>query len=301
MDETIHGYQVILTAVDLRELRYFVVVVEERHVGRAAARLQMTQPPLSRAVRRLESDLGVRLLDRTPAGVTPTAAGATVYEDACELLAQADLLRQRVRAGAGSSTLRIGSLADSADLVAGRLVPAFRGCHPDVTVTVREADLGDPSAGLRSGVVDLAVTRLPFDDAGLDHHVLDTEPVGVVVRADDPLAGEASVRVAGLVDRRWVRLAPDGDPAWTGYWTGTGTPAPGATPVHTIQECVQSVLWNGMTALAPMGQPLPAGLVTVAAEDRRPSRLVLAWPGPNPSPLVRSFVQIAAGVYRPPS
>ncbi len=289
----------IVAGVDLRGLRYFVAVAEERHIGRAATRLHMTQPPLSRAMRRLETDLGATLFDRTPAGVELTAAGRTLHDEARALIEQADRLQERVRTSAGRATLAIGSLADSADLVGGRLVGAFREQHPHVAVTIHETDLGDPSAGLRAGLVDVALTRLPFDDTGLRSHVLHVEPVGVVVRDDDPLAAESSVRIEELSGRHWVRLPPDGDQVWAAYWTGpAGADRTGAT-MHTVQECLQSVLWNGMSALAPVDQVLPAGLVSVPADDRPPSRLVLAWPGSNPSPLVRSFVRIAAEVYRP--
>lgn len=283
--------------MDLRGLRYFVAVAEERHVGRAAARLNMTQPPLSRAIRRLETDLAATLFERTATGVELTEAGRTLYDEARALLERADRLEERVHESAGRATLAIGSLADAAELVGGRLVPAFRERHPTVTVTVHEADLGDPSAGLRSGLVDVALTRLPFTDDGLRTQELAAEPVGVVVRDDDPLAGGAPVTLAGLARRRWIRLADGTDPAWTAYWTG-GDPDPDAAPMRTIQECLQAVLWNGMSALAPVDQLLPAGLVTVPVADRAPSRLVLAWPAGATSPLVRSFVRLAAQAYR---
>ena len=75
-----------MPGVDLRSLRYFVVVADERHVGRAASRLHMTQPPLSRAIRQLEDELGTALFERTPKGVTPTAAGTVLYDEAVALL-----------------------------------------------------------------------------------------------------------------------------------------------------------------------------------------------------------------------
>jgi DNA-binding transcriptional LysR family regulator len=284
--------------VDLRGLRYFVAVAEERHIGRAAARLQMTQPPLSRAIHQLEADLGVSLFDRTPSGVELTVAGHTLYEDARSLLKQADRAEARVRSTAGHATLTVGSLADTADLVGGRIAAAFREQHPTVSVRIHEADLGDPSAGLRAGLVDVALTRLPFEDTGLRSHVLHVEPVGLVVRGDDPLAGQASVRLADLSDRRWVRLPPDTDLMWRAYWTGSTAAAGTESPMRTIQECLQAVLWNDMSALAPLDQVIPAGLVTVPVVDRPPSRLVLAWPATRPSPLVGSFVRIATEVYR---
>jgi DNA-binding transcriptional LysR family regulator len=286
--------------VDLRVLRYFVAVAEERHIGRAAARLAMTQPPLSRAMRLLEADLGVGLLVRTSRGIALTGAGETLYDEARALLDQADRLRVRVRGAAGPASLVIGTLADSAELVGSRLVAPFRRLHPHVDVSVHEADLGDPTAGLRAGLADVALTRAPFDDTGLDTQVLSSEPVGVVVHENDPLAMCTSVSVADLADRRWVHLPEGTDPVWTAYWTGgrSGPSGDGAATMRTIQECLQSVLWNGALALAPLEQVLPPGLVAVPVDDRPRSRLVLAWRSSATTPLIRSFVMTAADVYR---
>ena len=150
--------------MDLRSLRYFVAVAEERHFGRAAARLHMTQPPLSRAIRQLETDLGAVLLHRSPAGVTLTAAGTALYDEARTLLEQAEHARARVAAAAGTATFTIGILADSAEEAGTRLAAAFRQRHPGGRASViREADFTDPTAGLRAGLVDVALTRAPFD------------------------------------------------------------------------------------------------------------------------------------------
>lgn len=283
--------------MDLQRLRYFVAVAEERHFGRAAARLQMTQPPLSRAIQRLEADLGASLFDRTPGGVELTDAGRTLYEDARSLLLQADRLEMRIHDTGAQTTLTVGSLADTAELVGGRIASTFRRRHPNVSVRIHEADLRDPSAGLRSGLVDVALTRLPFQDNGLRNHVLQDDPVGIVVRDDDPLAGRSSVRLVDLPLRDWVRLPAETDPVWRAYWTGAGGETKGDAPVRTIQECLQAVLWNGMTALAPLDQVVPAGLATIPVIDRPPSKLALVW-ADDPSPLVTSFVRIAAEVYR---
>src|SRR5437867_9551262 len=97
--------------MDLRSLRYFVAVADELHFGRAAARLHMTQPPLSRAIKQLETDLGCVLLHRSPTGVALTPAGASLYDEARTLLAQADQVRARVAAAAGTATITIGTLA----------------------------------------------------------------------------------------------------------------------------------------------------------------------------------------------
>lgn len=288
-----------MRGVDLRLLRYFVAVAEERHVGRAAHRLHMTQPPLTRAIRELEDYVGVALFERTPKGVVPTAAGSVLYEEACALLRRADRIRERVTTAAGTATLTIGTLADTAAHVGSRLVAAFRARHPHVQVRIHETDLGDPTAGLRAGLVDVALTRTPFDANGIGMRVLRSIPVGVVMRENDPLAHRSSVTADDLTDRRWVRLPAETDPAWTAYWT-CGTPDGAALELRTIQECLQAVLWNGTSALAPLDQPLPAGLVTVPFPDRPPSRLVVAWSKTARSPLIRSFVRTAAEGYGAP-
>lgn len=278
--------------VDLRSLRYFVAVAEEGHIGRAANRLHMTQPPLSRAIRQLEDELGVLLFERTPKGVTLTPAGEVLYGETGALLGRVDGLRRRVAAAAGTAPLAVGTLADAAEQVGLRLVSLFRARYPHVHVTIHESDLGDPTAGLRAGLVDVAITRTPFDDTGISTHVLRSIPVGVVMRGDDPLAGHASVSATDLAGRRWVRLPEGADPAWTAYWTGSGDND--ASPVmRTIQECLQAVLWNNTSALAPVDQAMPDGLVVVPLSDRPPSDLVVAWPRTARSPLVRGFIQVA--------
>jgi DNA-binding transcriptional LysR family regulator len=281
--------------MDLRTLRYFVAVAEELHFGRAAARLHMTQPPLSRAIRQLETDLGTVLLHRSPAGVTLTPAGTALYAEARALLEQADQARARVAAAAGAATITIGTLGDGADQA--RLSAAFRAAHPGVQVRIREADLTDPTTGLRAGLVDVALTRAPFDETGITTRVLRADPVAVILRADDPLAHRAAVRLADVAGRRWFQL-PDGtDPAWCAYWTAGHSEGP---VVRTVQECLQAVLWNATVGLAPIGAALPDGLTAVPLLDMPPSRLVVAWRSGDASPLVDSFVRLATRYWTAP-
>ena len=286
--------------MDLRALRYFVAVAEERHIGRAAARLHMTQPPLSRAVKALEAELGVVLLNRTSTGVTLTAVGDVLYAEANTLLKQSEHIRSRVSAAAGPATLTVGVLADSADQAGTHLADAFRHHDPTVRVRIREADFTDPTAGLRTGRVDVALTRTPFDDTGISTHVLRSNPVGVVLRDADTLATRHTLQLRDLADRRWFQL-PDGtDPLWRAYWNGmerTGE-LRDRPIVRTIHECLQAVLWNDTIGLTPLGHALPDGLTCVPLTDMPPSRLVVAWNSGNDGPLTRSFVDIAAATYR---
>lgn len=286
--------------MDLRALSYFVAVAQERHFGRAAVRLHMTQPPLSRAIKRLEDDLGTVLLLRSAAGVTLTAAGAVLYDEARTLLEQADQLRTRVSGVAGAATVTVGVLADSGEQAGHRLAAAFRKHHPHVRISIREADFTDPSTGLRAGLVDVALTRAPFDTTGIRTHVLRADPVGVVLRTDDPLAQHDALEMRQLVDREWFQLPEGTDPLWRAYWNGTATDGPLRTGpvVRTIHECLQAVLWNGTIGLAPLVHDLPAGLRSVPLIDMPPSRLILAWNQTNTNPLISSFTRIAAEIYR---
>ncbi|MFJ6900660.1 LysR family transcriptional regulator [Streptomyces hokutonensis] len=292
--------------MDLRLLRYFVTVVEERHFGRAAARLQMTQPPLSRAIRQLETDLGVVLLDRSSAGVEPTKAGTVLYEEACTLLTQADHVRAVVAAAAGTANLTIGTLGDSVERAGGGdgtpLAAAFRSRHPGVKVRLVEADLTDPTTGLRAGLVDVAVTRAPFEANGISSRIIRTEPVGVVLRVDDPLADRERLHLSDLDERTWFQFPEGTDPLWRAYWNGVklGEPLREGPVVRTVQECIRAVLWNGTIGIAPLGHVLaplhhepPDGITVVPLIDMPPSHLIVAWRTTANSPLVQSFVELA--------
>nr|WP_228556205.1 LysR family transcriptional regulator [Catenulispora pinisilvae] len=285
--------------LELRSLRYFAAVAEELHFGRAARRLHMTQPPLSRAIRQLEADLGVALFERSPSGVALTPVGVWFYQDARALLDQADRLRAKAAAAAGAATLTVGMLSDGSDADASRLVKAFRERHPHVDVQVREADLADPTCGLRSGLVDVALTHGPFDETGISVRRLRTDPVGAVLRSDDPLADRKVLRLAELADRRWFRLPESADPLWRAFWNATTPQGPmrEGPIVRTVQECLQAVLWNGTIGLAPRVGALPPGLTFVPLADAPPTTVVVAWAGSRDDPLVRSFVRVAAQTY----
>ncbi|MEU9062802.1 LysR substrate-binding domain-containing protein [Streptomyces sp. NPDC048430] len=277
-------------------MQYFVAVAEELHFGRAATRLHMSQPPLSRAIKQLEAELGALLLVRSPAGVTLTAVGTLLLDEARALLDHADRVRLHVTAAAAGATITVGILGDSTDVAATRLAAAYRRSHPGIDIRIRDADLTDPTSGLRAGLVDVALTRAPFDETALTVRELRSDPVGAVLRADDPLARRDSLRLADLSDRRWFQFPQGTDPLWRSYWNG-GEPREGPV-VRVVQECLQAVLWNGTVGLAPLGHDMPAGLAAVPLTDMAPSRVVAVWNEGDRNPLIRSFIEIATAAYR---
>ncbi|MGI5380542.1 LysR family transcriptional regulator [Streptomyces sp. CA-251387] len=283
--------------MELRTLRYFVAVAEERHFGRAATRLHMSQPPLSRAIKQLEADVGALLLARSSTGVTLTSVSTVLLDEARALLDHADRVRVRVSAAAGAATITVGILSDGTDPGVSRLADAYRRKHPGIDIRIRDTDLTDPTCGLRAGLVDVALTRAPFDETALTVRALRTDPVGVVLRADDPLAHRDRLRLAELSDRRWFQFPQGADPIWQSYWNG-GRAREGPV-VRAVQECLQAVLWNGTVGLAPLGHDLPAELAVVPLIDMTPSRVVAVWNEGDTNPLIRSFVEIATAAYRP--
>lgn len=284
--------------MDLRSLRCFVAVAEELHFGRAARRLHLSQPPLSRTIRQLEAHLGCRLFDRSPRGVELTEAGRLLYHEAVALLAQAQRLTDRMASMAGEQPLVFGSLGDSAGTAGPELVEAYRRCHPRLRITIREADLTDPTAGLRAGLVDVALTRLPFDTAGITTRVLRVDPLVAVLPASDPLAIRPHLSVEQLQDRPWFRL-PDGtDPVWQAYWAAPPG-APAGPVVRTVGECIHAVLWDQAVGIMPADGRIPDGVAAVPLHGRPPSRLVVAWATDNRSPLVTDFARLAIENVRP--
>ncbi|MFG2653487.1 LysR family transcriptional regulator [Streptomyces sp. NPDC048436] len=277
-------------------MRYFVAVAEELHFGRAATRLHMSQPPLSRAIKQLEADVGALLFARSPAGVTLTPVGTVLLDQARVLLDHADQVRVRVSAAAGATTITVGILGDGTDPGVTRLAAAYRRRHPGIEIHIRDTDLTDPTCGLRAGLVDVALTRAPFDQTALMVRALRTDSVGVVLRADDPLARCDRLRLVDLSDRRWFQFPQGTDPIWQSYWNG-GRPREGPV-VRTVQECLQAVLWNGTVGLAPLGHDLPAEFAVVPLSDMAPSRVVVVWNEGETNPLIRSFTEIATTAYR---
>lgn len=280
--------------VDLRSLGYFVAVAEELNVGRAATRLHMSQPPLSRTIQQLEGELGVELFTRSARGMTLTEAGHVLLPEAREVLARVDSLPSLVSQSAEARTLTIGTLADSVDRAGRNLIDTFCSRHPDVGIRIVEADLTDPTVGVERGLVDVALTRGPFTATGVAVAEIRRDPVGVVLRATDPLASRERVRLDELRDRRWFRIPDTADPLWRDYWAGGREPVDGFdTIVRTVRECVQAVLWSNSIGLVPMTISRAPGITVVPVDDIPPSSLVVAWRRRDRRALIRDFVDVA--------
>ena len=187
--------------MELRHLRYFVAVGEELHFGRAAERLHMAQPPLSQAIRQLESHLGVQLLHRTTRRVELTTAGAAYLKRARAMLAELDDAgdeARRVAAGAVGH-VTIGCVGSTTYSLLPRLSRGLSETMPDVDFSFRgEMLVPDQVEALRTGTVDIALLRPPVADPGLRVMPLRREPLVVALPAVHRLANRRSLRASDL-------------------------------------------------------------------------------------------------------
>lgn len=281
--------------LDLRLLRYFVAVAEEGNFTRAAERLGMAQPPLSRAVRQLERLVGATLLVRGHRQVSLTAAGAVLLQEARDLddHARASLTRTR-DAARGQRALRVSAKAIDSALLHG-LVQSYRpvtGASAEVVVTACRRQIDE----LRRGQADAALARAPFRQDGLDTQQLLTERRLGLVWAEHPLAA------AGRVPLEW--LADEPVPVWRGaetvvddYWAAAdldGHSWRRGPQVDDIPQLFAVVAMGKAVAFLPASlfevMPLGRELAVVDVVGVSDSTLHMAWTrsaGPLVSPFVR--------------
>ncbi|SCG81147.1 LysR family transcriptional regulator [Micromonospora rifamycinica] len=188
---------------DLRRWRYFVVLAEELHFTRAAARLRIAQPALSQQIRALERQLGVTLLHRDSHGCTLTGVGAQVAGEARRLLAEVDAATARIRdlVGGRGGRLRLAYTRSARGGRVDALVARFRAAHPEVEVVPETGWTAPNVTGLLTGRLDVAFVRPPLPEAGLTCRTVDREELLFAVPAGHPLAaGRGRVRRAEVVD-----------------------------------------------------------------------------------------------------
>jgi DNA-binding transcriptional LysR family regulator len=201
----------IRSEMELRQLQYFVAVVRHGQFTRAAEELWITQPALSQQVRRLETELGVALLRRTPRGVLPTPAGEALLARAEAVLAEVEHARADMDRHAGATRGRVRVAATAAD--APRLpaaLAAFHEAHPGLQVAMRHASASEVAALVRSGTVDVAVAAIDREPpAGVEVEPLADEPMRAIVAPDDPLASGGRARLEDLRGRPFILAEPD--------------------------------------------------------------------------------------------
>jgi LysR family transcriptional activator of glutamate synthase operon len=196
--------------VQTDELRWLVAVVASGNVTRTARRLHVSQSALSRAIGRLEAQVGVALFDRVGRTLVPTRYGRIFAAHASRALAELDAGRTQVLelAGAGSGEIRLAFLHTLGIRLVPQLIRGFREAHPAVRFTLSQDAAGAMHAALRDGAADLILTSPRPDDAQIGWAPLLRQPLRLVVPPEHPLAGRRRVRLAELADDPWIALPP---------------------------------------------------------------------------------------------
>ena len=285
---------------EIRQLRYFLAVAERGSVSAAALDLHLSQSALSEALRKLEVELGVELLERSSRGVALTPAGEALAAGG----ARGDRALRR-RAGRGRAPragrpgrLRVGFEAAGAGRLSTQSRARFLARFPHVRVEPRRYDWGGEVAALREGECDVAFVWLPADLTGLRSEIVASEPRFAGLAASHPLAARASLSVDELTDEpiMWTRRAPR---YWVDWWAVNPRPD-GREPTwgpenDNVEEMLEQVADGSAYCIVPASMTeyyARPDLVWVPLDDVDPLRIALAWRERDASPLVAAYAAI---------
>lgn len=279
--------------LETRELRYFVAVAEELHFGRAAERLGMAQPPLSRAIQQLERRIGVCLLERNRRGVRLTGAGEVLlHEGRAALDATTAAARRTRRAdspGGPRNRLVLAVKAAGSHELLQKLLDAY-AAEPDAAeIEVLPCGMCEQEGILRDGRADVALMQVPFNSlAGFDSEELMTEGRIAILPAGHPLAARKTLSLADISDVPDLPLA---------RWPRHGTYPPGPSPeIHDQTQLAQLIALGRTVAVFP--DSARARLWTehtaVPLTDAPPVVTHIAWPAHSRSLALAGLIRTAA-------
>jgi DNA-binding transcriptional LysR family regulator len=281
---------------EIRQLRYFVAVAERGNVSQASLDLHLSQSALSEALRKLELELGVKLLDRSSRGVSPTPAGDALLAHARTAIEHFDAALQAARGQTGR--LRVGFEAAGAGRLStqsrARLIARF----PNVRVEPRRFEWGGEVAALHEGECDVAFAWLPADLTGLESIPVATEPRFAGLATQHRLAARETLQVDELDDEPilWTRRAPR---YWVDWWAVNPRPN-GAEPRwgpenDNVEEMLEQVADGSGYCIVPASMTAfyaRPDLVWIPIADIDPLRIVLAWRERDANPLIAAFAEI---------
>ncbi len=291
--------------MEMRQLRYFVAVAEELHFGRAAARLNISQPPLSQQILKLEEELGVRLFLRNKHKVELTEAGDYLLGRAAHILSEAAAaMRDTKRAEDGQiGYLEIGH-SPSADLIVlPKIIAKFKLARPDVGLRFNAMNSIAQIEALRRNAIQIGVVRLPIEPG--EHHVVPVfrEPLVVVIPARHRLSGRRTVRLRDLANEPMVLFPRKNSPAYfdliATICRKAGFILNVAQECETIQTVISLVAMGSGISLQPesVKQMKRRGVVFRPLEPPAPVvEIGVAYMPQNRSRAVAEFVAIARGI-----
>jgi DNA-binding transcriptional LysR family regulator len=285
--------------MELRHYKYFMTVAEELNFSRAAERLHIVQPALSKQIAQMEYQLGVPLFVRTKRSVRLTEAGIRLMADARLFLrAEEDAIRSARMAGRGElGEVSVGFVASSAFVVLPRLLRAFSAAYPAVELRLTDMTTSEQSRALLENGIDLGFIRPPSTLAGLDSFTVAREAFIAVLPRDHPLAAKPALDLADLASERFVVLSRDLAP---GLFSQVERICGRAGFSPLVAETVGQLDIAVAFVAAGMGVSiLPASISAFAHEGVRylgiadsgeSAEIAMAWKDKDASPATRSFI-----------
>jgi DNA-binding transcriptional LysR family regulator len=285
--------------MDLRQLRYFVTLADALNFHRAAARLNISQPPLTVAIRKLEEELGSRLFDRESRGVRLTDAGRAALPAARAALEQAAAVGDAVRAGrmGEMGSLSVGFVGSAISAALPRIIPAFRTRYPKVELKLEEMTSVSIGEALAARRLDVGLVRLPLlQPGGLEVRVIERDHLVVALLEDHRLARRLAIDIADLAKEPLVLHHPVSvlrSVVLFACQQAGFSPriAQDATQVQTLLSLVQSGLGISLVP-ANMARIAPEGVCLLPLSQPIPIEMGIAS-RVDADTLTRNFVAIA--------
>jgi len=288
--------------LDFRQLRYFVAVADSLHFGRAAARLHISQPPLSRQIAALEASLGVTLFLRNARQVSLTPAGARLHADARAILAAIDraTLNARAAADGEAGALSIGFTMCAAYSVVPGYARRFAARYPEVALALREVVSNDLALQVAEGQIDAAIVFPQAQRAGIVRRTVLREPLCLALPRGHRLAGRRQLAAADLAQESFVAAVAEVAPALREAVLALCREAgfePAIRMEVQLQQTILSLVAEGAgVALVPasMRRVRLEGVVFKSLRSDVRVMQELIWRNDNHNPCLARFLDLAA-------
>lgn len=287
--------------IELRHFQYFVVLAETLHFGRAAERLHISQPPLSRQIALMEAELGVLLFERTRRSVRLTRAGARLYDDAVEILNSVDRARRNVVAASRGEdgAITVGFMMSSAYNILPTLTRTYAAAFPRVDMKLAETLPNLLAEAVRSGRTDVGLMYRPEDLTGLETATVYREELVAVLPRHHPLADVDLLDTADLAEESFVsiprEIAPLVYDLIVNHCRQAGF-SPHIRLEANLQQTIINLVAEGLgVALVPvsMSATSSGGAVFKSLRHAPVAEVALLWGRDNRNPCVQTFVENA--------
>ena len=192
--------------MELRHLRYFLAVAEELHFGRAAARVHIAQPPLSKQIQHLEKEVGAQLFERSKRSVKLTNAGKIFQREALGILESLESAVKKAKLASLGDTgwLSIGFIASSTYYVLAIILKEFKKRHPNVELVLQEIRSSEQNQALREGRIHVSFARFPKAEAGLVFETIYSEQLVAALPQSHPLNKKRSLKLSDLANEPFI-------------------------------------------------------------------------------------------------